>query len=424
MKSFKESNNLLERSLEIIPLGSQTFSKSHYSLPSGAAPLFLERGRGTYVVDVDGNEYIDLVNGLLCVSLGYCDEGVNKAISEQLDNGISFSLPHKLEVEVAELLVELIPCAEMVRFGKNGTDVTSAAIRLARAYTGKNHVAICGYHGWQDWYIGSTTRDLGVPESVKSLSHTFEYNNLNSLRVLFEEHKDMAAVIMEPMGAMYPEPGFLEGVRELCNEKGAVLIFDEIITGFRFQLNGAQTLFGVTPDLATFGKGMANGMPLSAVVGKRKIMKLMEEIFFSGTFGGETLSLIAAKETILRMKNNEILPAIHEVGKYLENGVNKIIDDNDINWFRLVGHDSWKILVIDANENTQLYKSILIQEMIQQGILVIGSHNISYAFKKNHADIVIDAYRKSLLKIEKARKVGCEKDLLVGDMIKPVFKVR
>ncbi len=169
----------------------------------------------------------------------------------------------------------------MVRFGKNGSDATSAAIRLARAFTKKEHVAVCGYHGWQDWYIGSTTRDLGVPEATKSLTHTFKYNDISSLEQLFYQQKNqIAAVILEPMNTHFPEDNFLQKVKDLCQQHGAVLIFDETITGFRFSMGGAQQLFNVTPDLATFGKGMANGYPISAVVGRKDIMMLMEDIFF------------------------------------------------------------------------------------------------------------------------------------------------
>jgi glutamate-1-semialdehyde 2,1-aminomutase len=424
MNDYTCSNKLLDEALNVIPTGSQTFSKSHYSLPKGAAPLFLESGKGAVVKDVDGNEFIDLVNGLLCISLGYMDKDVNAAIVEQLNNGISFSLPHKLEMEVANLLVELIPCAEMVRFGKNGTDATSAAIRLARAYTGRNHIAICGYHGWQDWYIGSTTRDLGVPESTKKLSHTFEYNNLESLNKLLDEYPDTAAVIMEPMSAIFPNPGFLKGVRSLCDEKEVVLIFDEIITGFRLGLGGAQKEFGITPDLATFGKGMANGMPISAVVGKRDIMEKMEDIFFSGTFGGETLSLAASKSVITKMKKNDVTGHMKEIGAYLTNGVKTIIRELKIDWIDMVGHDTWKVISVDAGDKTLVYKTILLQELLQHGVLTIGTHNISYAFKKSHADKVILAYRLVLKRMNEFHSKNKIEDLLVGEVLTPVFKVR
>jgi glutamate-1-semialdehyde 2,1-aminomutase len=244
---YKKSEQLLNRALKSIPLASQTFSKSLTQYPRGVSPFFIERGKGSKVWDVDGNEYVDFVNSLAAVTLGYCDEDVDKAVQDQMKNGVLFSLPHKLEMEVAEKLIGIIPCAEKVRFAKNGTDATSASIRIARAYTGKEHIAVCGYHGWQDWYIGSTTRDLGVPKAVKELTHKFEYNNLESLEKIFQE-QELASVIMEPMNIEYPQDNFLKKVKELVHKNNALLIFDETVTGFRYSLGGAQELFDVTPD--------------------------------------------------------------------------------------------------------------------------------------------------------------------------------
>ena len=206
---YKKSEKLLERALSSIPLASQTFSKSLTQYPRGVSPFFIEKGKGSKVWDVDDNEYIDFVNSLAAVTLGYCDKDIDKAVQDQMKNGVTFSLAHTLEMEVAEKLIDIIPCAEKVRFAKNGTDATSASIRIARAYTNKEHVAVCGYHGWQDWYIGSTSRDLGVPKAVKELTHKFEYNNIRSLEKIFQE-QELACVIMEPMNIVYPKEGFLE----------------------------------------------------------------------------------------------------------------------------------------------------------------------------------------------------------------------
>ena len=286
----------------------------------------MDHANGSHFWDVDGNEYIDFVNGLACVTLGYCDPDVDVAVQNQMKSGVTFSLPHKLEMEVAELLVEMIPCAEKVRFAKNGTDATSGAIRVARAYTGRDRVAVCGYHGWQDWYIGSTTRDLGVPKAVKQLTHVFVYNDIDSLNRLLEEHHgEFAAVILEPMNVAYPQDGFLEKVRAVTQQHGALLIFDETITGFRYAKGGAQQEFGVTPDLATFGKGMANGYPLSALVGKAEYMDVVEKIFFSGTFGGETLSLAAAKAVLTKLRQEPVIATLKAQGQKIIDSVNRII---------------------------------------------------------------------------------------------------
>ena len=426
LKMYKKSEQLLNRALKSIPLASQTFSKSLTQYPRGVSPFFIERGRGSKVWDVDGNEYVDFVNSLAAVTLGYCDEDVDKAVQAQMKNGVTFSLPHILEMEVAEKLIGIIPCAEKVRFAKNGTDATSASIRIARAYTGKEHIAVCGYHGWQDWYIGSTTRHFGVPKAVKELTHKFEYNNLESLEKIFQE-QELACVIMEPMNIEYPQDNFLKKVKELAHKNNALLIFDETVTGFRYSLGGAQELFDVTPDLATFGKGMANGHPLSAVVGSNKVMQKVEDIFFSGTFGGETLSLAAASKIIDKYKEEQVIGHFFEVGIYLLEQLNQLIDDknlSDIFWTS--GHPSWSFLHIKEQEryNTFEIKTFLLQEMFKRGILTIGSHNISYSHTKEVIDQLLKVYTEVLPMIEKNIKNQTLLENIQGDILQPLFKIR
>ena len=315
MKTFKASEAYLERARRTIPLGSQTFSKSLTQYPYGVSPYFIQRAKGSRVWDIDGNEYIDFVSSLASITLGYSDPTVDTAVRAQLEEGVIFSLPHPIEAEVAELICEMVPCAQMVRFGKNGSDATSGAIRLARAYTQRDRVAVCGYHGWQDWYIGSTARHRGVPQAVRDLTHNFAYNDLASIEAQFAAHPgEFAAVILEPMNVTEPAPGFLEGLKAATHAHGALLVFDETITGFRYGNGGAQALFGVTPDLATFGKGLANGYPVSAVAGRRDVMMLMEEIFFSFTFGGEALSLAAARATLCRLRDEPVCERIAAKG--------------------------------------------------------------------------------------------------------------
>ena len=424
-KSYEKSNAWLKRAEHAIPLGSQTFSKSRMSFPQGAAPLFVDKAEGSQLFDIDGNQYTDFINGLLCISLGYQDQDVNKAIIEQLNSGISFSLPHKLETEVAEILINMIPCAEMVRFGKNGTDVTSAAIRLARAYTGKEGIAVCGYHGWQDWYIGSTSRNLGVPESTRNLTHTFIYNKIETLEDIFIKSKgDLAAVILEPINMFPPEDNFLEKVQALCKKYQAVLIFDEMITGFRYHLGGAQSYFNVTPDLATFGKGMANGSPLSAIVGKRDIMMLMNEVFFSGTFGGEALSLAAAKASLKKMQAVDLSGDIWRKGQYLIKGFNQLKFTGEM--FELKGLAPWTFLQINPGLNTSplILKSWLIQELCKENILFIGSHNLSYAHKLEDIDHLLTCYDELFKRVHLLDLENEVKNNLDGKPIENVFKVR
>jgi glutamate-1-semialdehyde 2,1-aminomutase len=423
---YKKSEQLLDRALESIPLASQTFSKSLTQYPRGASPFFIEKGNGARVWDVDGNEYIDFVNSLAAVTLGYCDEDVDKAVQEQMKNGVTFSLPHTLEMEVAEELIEIIPCAEKVRFAKNGTDATSASIRIARAYTGKEHIAVCGYHGWQDWYIGSTTRDLGVPNGVKELTHKFEYNNIESLKMIFQE-QELACVIMEPMNVEYPKDSFLDKVKELVHKNNALLIFDETITGFRYSLGGAQVLFDVVPDLATFGKGMANGYPLSAVVGSNKVMKKVEDIFFSGTFGGETLSLAAANAVIDKYKQCQVTKHFFEIGTYLLERLNKLINDNNLtDIFWTSGHPAWSFLHIKEQQkyNSFEIKTFFLQEMLKRGILTLGTHNLSFSHTKKEIDKLLEAYADVLPMIKKNIDNQTLLENIYGEILKPLFKVR
>ena len=423
---YKKSEQLLDRALKSIPLASQTFSKSLTQYPRGVSPFFIEKGNGARVWDVDGNEYIDFVNSLAAVTLGYCDQVVDRAVQKQMKNGVIFSLPHTLEMEVSEKLIDIIPCAEKVRFAKNGTDATSASIRIARAYTGKEHIAVCGYHGWQDWYIGSTTRDLGVPKAVKELTHKFEYNNIESLERIFQGH-ELACVIMEPMNIEYPKDNFLEKVKELVHKNNALLIFDETITGFRYSLGGAQQFFGVIPDLATFGKGMANGYPLSAVVGSSKIMQKVEDIFFSGTFGGETLSLAAASVIIDKYKKEQVTEHFFEVGTYLLKQLNELINNNDLaNIFWASGHPSWSFLHIKDQQqyNSFEIKTFFLQEMFKRGILTLGLHNLSFSHTYKDIDKLIAAYTEVLPMIKQHIDNQTLLENIQGEILEPLFKVR
>jgi glutamate-1-semialdehyde 2,1-aminomutase len=428
MRNFKNSETQLERAQKVIPLASQTFSKSRTQYPVGVSPLFLERGEGSHVWDVDGNEYIDFVSSLASVTLGYKDPDVDAAVRAQLDDGVILSLPHKIEAEVAELICDMVPCAEMVRFGKNGSDATAGAIRIARAFTSRDHVAFCGYHGWQDWYIGSTARNLGVPQATRDLSHSFAFNDLDSAVALFDQFPDeIAAIILEPMNVAYPAPGFLEGLKQLAHDRGAVLIFDETITGFRFANGGAQELFGVTPDLACFGKGLANGYPVSAVVGRRDIMMMMEEVFFSFTFGGEMLSLAAAKATLTKLKQEPVVARICSHGDHIIDTLRSLIEAHDISdIFGVCGHPSWSFLTLsDARGATSFeIKTLLMQELHERGILSVGTHNINYAHSDEDIAALLNAYKEILPMIAERLDEGSLIQSLRCDPLVPLFKVR
>lgn len=426
--SYKNSEDMLERALKSIPLGTQTFSKSKTQYPIGASPFYIQSAKGSHVWDVDGNEYVDFICGLGSISLGYNDEDVLNAVKAQLEEGTIFSLPHPIEICVAEKLIELVPCAEKVRFGKNGSDATAGAVRVARALTKRDYVAVCGYHGWQDWYIGSTPRNLGVPKTTQELTLKFEYNDIESLAKLFKEYPDkIACVIMEPMNFEHPKEGFLNEVKELTHKNGALLIFDETVTGFRYALGGAQELFNVIPDLATLGKGMANGYPISAVVGRDEYMKLMEDVFFSFTFGGECLSLAASLATMTKMQKEPVIDTMKKNGQRILDGVSNLINQYDLgDVFQIGGQPCWTILNIKDTEKycSWTIKTLYMQEMMKRGILILGAHETNYAHNDADIDKVLKAYSEVFPMLQEGIRKNKILEMLDCEPLVPLFKVR
>jgi glutamate-1-semialdehyde 2,1-aminomutase len=425
---YGRSNEMLARARKVIPLGSQTFSKSHLQFPQGAAPLFLTHGKGSRVWDADGNEYIDLIAGLLPVLLGYRDPDVDAAIKEQLDRGISFSLATELEVELAERLVEIIPCAEMVRFGKNGSDATTGCVRVARAATGRERLIICGYHGWHDWYVGTTVRNKGVPAVEATLTDRVPYNDLGAVHAIFKKNPgQVAALILEPMNSTEPKPGYLQELKELVHKNGAVLIFDEVITGFRYAAGGAQERFGVTPDLAAFGKAMGNGMPIAAVVGRADLMSQMEEIFFSSTFGGETLSIAAAIAVVDKIRREPVIETLWKTGGLLAEKVRQAIARNGLEkTVSSHGVAPWTLLAFADTGTTakEAIKTLFMKEMLAQGILIAASNNITYAHSEADVAAIAAAYDNAFGRIAEELKAGTLLDNLGCPPVHPTFSVR
>jgi glutamate-1-semialdehyde aminotransferase len=417
-----ESDALYARALGLIPAVTQTLAKGPGQWVRGVAPKYLARGKGSRVFDVDGNEYIDYQMAVGPLSLGYAYPRVDEAIRAQLEDGITFSLMHPLEVEVAELVHELVPCAESVRFSKTGCDVTTAAVRLARAFTGRDKVLCCGYHGWHDWYIGVTDRAAGIPEATKELTFTFPYNDLAALEAALDD--DTACVILEPTTFEAPKAGFLEGLKDACRRSGALLVFDEMWTGFRMALGGAQEYFGVTPDLACFSKAVANGMPLSILAGRRDVMSLLEQdVFFFTTFGGEALSLAAAKATILEMRERGVPARLAALGERLRTGVTGILSGLGETRVRLQGYDC-RTLVGFAPEagNPLELRSFLQQELVRRGILWNGFHTMSFSHSEADIDHTLDAYREALPLLQDAMDRGEVGRLLRGTPCDPVFR--
>jgi glutamate-1-semialdehyde 2,1-aminomutase/spore coat polysaccharide biosynthesis protein SpsF len=422
------SQEWLARARQVVPGCAQTFSKGYTQFVQGVSPVFLERGKGARVWDVDGNEYIDYIQGLLPNILGYAHDEVNAAVTAQLAQGHSFSLPHRLEVEVAERLTKIIPCAEMVRFGKNGSDATAGAVRAARAHTGRERIACCGYHGWQDWYVGSTPRHKGVPGAVRALTHPFPYNDLAALETLLSSHSgEFAAVIMEPVNFIEPEPGYLAGVKEQAHKHGALLIFDEICTGFHLGLGGAQKRLGVTPDLACFGKAMGNGFPIACVVGRAEVMKVFEDVFFSFTFGGEVASLAAAAKVMDILETTDALWQIESNGQRLQEGFNALAKHAGLGErYACVGYPSWSLLKYrDATgQDSFLERSLFQQETAKRGLLLLATHNMTAAHDNAVVERTLEIYAEVFKTLGGWLSDADPARFLEGPMIQPVFKVR
>jgi glutamate-1-semialdehyde aminotransferase len=395
------------------------------------APKYLVRGEGSHVWDVDGNEYIDYNMGIGPISLGYRYRRVDKAIRRQLKRGITFSLVHPLEVEVAELVRELVPNAEAVRYSKTGAEVTSAAVRLARAHTGRDKVLCCGYHGWHDWYVGVTARNRGVPQAIKDLVQTVPYNDLEAVRAALDS--DTACVILEPMIFDMPLNDYLFSLKKLCHQNGSLLIFDEMWTGFRLALGGAQEYFVVEADLACFSKAIANGMPLSVLTGRQEIMQLLdEEVFFFSTFGGEALSLAAAKATLREMHDLDVPEYLALQGHRLLEGYNNIaLDLGILDDTHCKGHPCRTIIVFNGNglpssaakgADPLLMKSLVQQEMIKRGILWSGFHNMCFCHTDEDVDYTLEVYQEVLPILKKAVENGTLAEQIRGEPVQPVFR--
>ncbi|MCG3174473.1 MAG: 3-aminobutyryl-CoA aminotransferase [Myxococcota bacterium] len=417
-----ESDRLYARALGLIPAVTQTLAKGPGQYIKGVAPKYLVRGKGSHVWDADGNEYIDLTMGVGPISLGYAHAPVDNAIRRQLEDGITFSQMHPLEVEVAELVREVVPNAESVRYSKTGCDVTTAAVRLARAFTGRNKVLCCGYHGWHDWYIAVTDRNKGIPLQVQDLTYTFNYNDIQG--VLDSIDGDTAAIILEPIVFEAPRDNFLHRLREICDKNGIVLIFDEMWTGFRLAVGGAQEYFGVKADLATYSKAVANGMPLSILAGRKDIMSLLEkDVFFFTTFGGETLSLAAAKATIQELREKNVPAALAGTGKRLREGYNAIARELGMDYTACSGFDCRTIMTFDAKAGNPLeMKSLVQQEMIKRGVLWGGFHNVCFSHSADDVAHILAAYREALPILKHAVEGKTVREKLRGEPVEPVFR--
>jgi len=394
--NIKKSLELYKRISKVIPGGSQTTSKRPENFAFGAFPIFLEKGKGSHVWDVDGNEYIDYIMSLGPITLGYCYPVINEAVKAQLEEGSIFSLPHRLEIEAAEAIIDCVPCAEMVRFFKTGAEATAAAVRVARAFTGKEKIASYGYHGWLDvWtaeHIGHP-RARGVPSVLKDYIISFNYNDFeseNSIESVLKKHKDeIACIVMSPISYWSPpKDGYLKWVRELADEHEVVLVFDEIVTGFRLSLGGAQEYFGVIPDLACFAKGISNGLPISALAGKKEIMQIMEDLTVSSTYGGDTLSLAAVTAAIKECKEKSVPEYLWRQGRKLMEGLNKKARDVGVNveWVGFAPISMYQFSYENASLSSDM-TVLFLQECAKRGVLFRKEGPVYISFSHTNEDI-------------------------------------
>jgi glutamate-1-semialdehyde 2,1-aminomutase len=430
-RNFSQSQALQPQAHRLIPGGAHTYAKGDDQFPE-QSPGFIVRGKGCHAWDLDGNEFIEYGMGLRAVTLGHAFDPVVEAAYRQMQLGINFNRPAKIEVDLAEALLDVVDGADMVKFAKNGSDITTAAVKLARAYTGRELVAICGdqpFFSTDDWFIGSTEMNAGIPQSIVGMTLKFRYNDLQSLRDLFDLNSGrIACVFMEAETAVPPAPNYLRSVKELCDEKGAVLVFDEMITGFRWHLGGAQKFHNVIPHLSTFGKAMGNGFAISALAGKREIMRLggldhdQPRVFLlSTTHGAENHALAAALETIHIYREQNVVGFLWKQGRRLREGTENLIARHGIaGKFQLKGQPCNLVYQTnDAEGNpSQAFRTLFLQELIRGGVLA-PSFVVSFSHSDEDIDRTLSVVDHALGVYARALEDGVEK-YLVGRPVKPV----
>lgn len=401
---------MYQRALELIPGGTQLISRRPTRYAFGVSPVYAAQARGARFWDVDGNEYIDWVSAIGAIILGYCDPVVDEAVKEQISRGTMYSINHELEIELAEELTNLIPCAEMVRYAKCGGEACAIAVRIARGATGRDKILFSGYHGWHDWYLAANLSQeanlgphlfpgiepIGVPRALAGTALPFAYGNLSSLGELLDAHRgEVAAVILEPMRSEFPPPGYLEGVARLAREHQAVLIFDEVTTGFRLTPGGVQAAFGVTPDLAVFAKSISNGYPMAAVVGRRDVMRAAERMFISSTYWSDTIGLRAALTTLRELRHRNVSATLQILGETLHRELTRIGQETGLGavcqgawihpYLQFPGH---------SVETTKLLSTLYIQEMAKRGCHGYSSFYLNAAQGTAEVDQTLQAARE------------------------------
>lgn len=431
--NFTNSKTLQRKSHALIPGGAHTYAKGDDQYPE-QAPGFICRGEGSHVWDIDGNEFIEYGMGLRSVTLGHAYQPVMEAAWRQMQCGNNFTRPAPIEVECAETFLNLLPGADMVKFAKNGSDVTTAAIKLARAYTGRELIAICGDHPFfsvDDWFIGSTPMAAGIPQMTRQATVKFRYNDIASVEALFAQYPgQIACLIMEAETFEAPVNNFLHEVKRLCHEHGALFILDEIITGFRWHRSGAQHCYDIQPDLSTFAKAMGNGFSVAALAGKREVMELgglyhnKERVFLlSTTYGAETFTLAAALATMRIYQAEPVVEHLHEQGRKLRIGVNQAICALGLEeYVQVIGRPCNLVYVTrdQDKQRSQPFRTLFLQETIKRGLLM-PSLVVSYSHTNADIQQTIEAISAALVVYRQALEEGID-NYLVGRPVAPVFR--
>jgi glutamate-1-semialdehyde 2,1-aminomutase len=427
---------LWEKAKTIIPGGNQLLSKRSEKYLPGFWPSYYTKAKGCEVWDLDGNHYYDFAQmGVGSCVLGYADDDVNRAVISAIQDGAMCTLNCPEEVELAEKLISLHPWAEMVRFARTGGEACAIAIRIARAASGKSKVAFCGYHGWHDWYLSANLGDssnldgqllpgldpLGVPRELHETAIPFNYNHLNELEAIIDKYPNqIGVIIMEPERGTSPAPGFLEGVRSIADKIGAVLIFDEVTSGFRMNLGGIHLVRNVHPDIAVFGKALGNGYPISAIIGRRAVMESAQDTFISSTFWTERIGFTAALTTISKMEKNDVPTALVRYGKLINKGWNRLAQKHDLK-IHISGIPPLTHIAFDY-ENSLAIQTLYAQEMLEQGFLLGASVYTTDAYSDKIVEHFLDNTDTAFGIIKKASDAGKIESSLKGEIMHAGFK--
>jgi glutamate-1-semialdehyde 2,1-aminomutase len=432
------SVELYQRALELIPGGTQLVSRRPSRYAAGVSPAYAARAKGARFWDVDGHEYIDWVSGIGAIILGYADPVVDDAVKRQIDGGTMYSVNHELEIELAEELTKIVPCAEMVRYAKCGGEACAIAVRIARGATGRDKVLFCGYHGWHDWYLAANLgaeanlnshlfpgiEPTGVPRALAGTALPFPYGDLIALGQLLDAHRgEVAAVIMEPLRSELPPAGYLEGVAKLTKQAGAALVFDEVTTGFRLHHGGVQPVVGVTPDLAVFAKSISNGYPMGAIVGKRWVMEPAARMFISSTYWSDTLGLRASLTTLRELRRRGTCAYLHNLGTTLQERINAVAKETGapVRCGGLTVHPALTFETADAQLKSKL-TTLYVQEMAKRGCHGYAAFYLNGAQGDAEVEQTVQAAREVFAILRDGLDNKTLDDLLECDLTQDAFR--